>query len=73
MKTMKRKFKGEMGELIFYSALIALPLLQIAIFYFYVNFNSFLMAFQKYTFKDGFTWNGWTNFKNIWLDAICSW
>jgi ABC-type sugar transport system permease subunit len=68
MKTMKRKFKGEMGELIFYSALIALPLLQIAIFYFYVNFNSFLMAFQKYTFKDGFTWNGWTNFKNIWLD-----
>ena len=35
------------GDLIFYCALLAIPLLQIAIFYFGVNFQSFMMAFQK--------------------------
>ncbi len=71
MKMIKRKFKGDIGELIFYSALIALPLLQIAIFYFYVNFNSILLAFQRYDPKDGFVFldgNMWKNFLEIWKD-----
>ena len=35
------------GDVIFYVVLIAIPLIQIAIFYFGVNFQSFFMAFQK--------------------------
>ena len=33
---------------IFYCCILALPLLQFVIFYVYVNFNSFVMAFTKY-------------------------
>ena len=35
------------GDVIFYVVLLIIPLTQIAIFYFGVNFQSFLMAFQK--------------------------
>lgn len=35
-------------DLIFYVVMLALPMLQFAIFYLGVNFNSILMAFQKY-------------------------
>lgn len=55
MRTTKTKRTGDRADLIFYCLLIALPLLQIAIFYFYVNFNSILMAFQRYvTLEDKF-------------------
>jgi len=43
-KVMNKKTK----RLIFYIAVIALPVLQFAIFYLYVNFNSIILAFQKY-------------------------
>ena len=36
------------NQLIFYIAIMALPILQTLVFYFYVNFNSFLLAFQEY-------------------------
>ena len=35
------------GDLLFYCALLAIPLIQIAVFYFGVNFQSFMLAFQK--------------------------
>ena len=72
MKLTKLKRKGmrDVGELIFYICLVALPILQVAIFYFYVNFNSFLMAFQKYEplsmSANKFSWDGFTNFKLLW-------
>lgn len=53
-------------DLLFYISVVALPLLQIAIFYFYVNFNSFFLAFQEYnpvTLK--YDWAFWKNFDNI--------
>ena len=68
MKTLKRKFRGDMGERIFYGALIVLPLLQIAIFYFYVNYNSIALAFKSYTFEDGFYWDFDANFPRFWLE-----
>ena len=68
MKTLKKKFRGDIGELIFYSALIALPLLQIVIFYFYVNYNSIALAFKSYTFEDGFYWDFDANFPKFWLE-----
>lgn len=50
------------SDKIFYWALLALPLLQIAVFYFGVNFQSILMAFQRksgenYIFDPQKNWN----------------
>ena len=57
MKATNIKRKGDRSELLFYCALIALPILQVVIFYFYVNFNSVLMAFKSYdVMSDTFYW-----------------
>ena len=66
----KRKNKGDRGELIFYSTLIALPILQIIIFYFYVNFNSILLCFKDWdTINSKASWVGFDNFKELWNDV----
>ena len=51
----RRKKKINKKHLLFYIALIALPLLQYAIFYIFVNVNTFVLAFQDY---DAFTEKG---------------
>ena len=58
------KNKSERKRLLFYSLMIALPLAQVAIFYFGVNINSILLAFKEY---DGGTyhWVGFENFCNV--------
>jgi len=69
MRPTKIRRKGDKSELIFYSLLVALPLLQICIFYFYVNFNSILLSFQKYSkLTDTFTFDFGVNFSEIWYD-----
>ena len=40
--------KARRSELIFYTCLLILPMIQFAIYYVWVNSNSLLMAFQKY-------------------------
>ena len=54
------------GDKLFYAALLILPLLQVAVFYFGVNIQSVFMAFQSYeTVTDTFTWGigpNWTKF-----------
>lgn len=47
----KRK-KISKGGTVFFATMMALPLLQFVVFYFVVNFNSILLAFQKYTITD---------------------
>ena len=57
---------AKVKDLIFYIGLIALPILQISIFYFGVNFRSFFLAFQKYNPETmQFEFAGWVNFDNI--------
>ena len=69
MKTAKIKHKGDVSELIFYISLIALPVIQVAIFYFYVNFNSIMMSFKTYdTLKDKFVWDFGANFSRLWTE-----
>ncbi len=57
----------EKKRLLFYSCYIFIPLLQFCIFYIYVNFNSIMLAFQKYEVKTGTGYNitfaGFENFK----------
>ena len=55
------------GDILFYWGILLLPLIQIAIFYFAVNINSFLMAFQKYNpVKNSYYFvNGFENFAQI--------
>ena len=67
MKATNIKRKGDRSELLFYCALIALPILQVVIFYFYVNFNSVLMAFKSYdVMSDTFYWDFGANFSRFW-------
>ena len=68
----KKRFQSrEKKRLIFYSLIMFLPLLQFCIFYIYVNFNSFLMAFQK---TDGLTYQttfaGFENFEKAWETLV---
>lgn len=54
------------NKLIFTITMLALPILQILVFYVYVNFNSFLTAFQRYDDLTGeYVMNGFENFKDV--------
>jgi ABC-type sugar transport system permease subunit len=54
------------NKLIFAISFLALPILQVLIFYIYVNLNSFFTAFQKYdAVSDSYVFNGLNNFKDI--------
>ncbi len=53
-------------KLLFYCCLIALPLLQYAIFYVYVNFNSFVLAFSKLDTVGNSAPAGFNNFADVW-------
>ena len=66
----KVKRKGDRGEALFYAAIVAFPLLQILVFYFYVNFNSILLCFKDWP-ASGTTprWVGFENFKDLWKDV----
>lgn len=70
-KTKNGLKKLENSKRIFYWGMMALPLLQFALFYFYVNFSSVLMAFQKYVPNEGelgytMQFIGFTNFATAW-------
>lgn len=69
MQTTKKRRITDKDDFIFYLALIALPILQVIIFYFYVNFNSVLLAFKKYDkINDTFIWNQCANFTKFWKE-----
>lgn len=61
--------KSQRQSLVFYIGFFALPILQLLIFYFVVNINSFLLAFKKYNLKTlDFEWAGLDNFRQIFYD-----
>lgn len=64
----KRKYSDKREQLIFYCIMIAIPVIQICIFYFGVNFNSFVLAFKSYT-ADGVKY-GFDNFKQVFFDLF---
>lgn len=56
-------FVKNKGDIIFYCLVLLIPVLQICIFYFGVNFQSILMAFQSYSTVDNVF--SWEPIKNI--------
>ena len=60
-------FVRNKGDILFYCLLLIIPLTQIAIFYFGVNFQNILMSFQSYSTKENvFYWDASTNFTKFW-------
>lgn len=79
-------FAKNKGDILFYCLVLIIPLTQIAIFYFGVNFQSILMSFQTYsTVKNVFSWDPEANIMkfvdevkstNFWLmvrDSVFVW
>ncbi len=52
-KKKKRLNERRRKQLIFYTCMLIIPVVQFCIFYVYVNFNSFILAFQEYSIKEG--------------------
>ena len=62
-------------KLAFYTILMAIPVIQISLFYVYVNFSSFLMAFRNYSLTDEgmiytYSWENFVNFQNGWAELV---
>ena len=71
VKNEKRINYRRKKQKIFYTCLLVIPVVQFLIFYVYVNFNSFVLAFEQYQYKKdalGFdiTFAGLSNFKTAW-------
>lgn len=66
-KGQTRLFKRNTKRMVFYILMLIIPLLQFCIFYIYANFNSVLLAFQKYEMKlDGLGYKvTFANFDNF--------
>ena len=63
-------FAKNKGDILFYCLVLLIPITQICIFYFGVNFQSILMSFQSYsTTKNVFYWDFSANV-NTFLDEI---
>ena len=62
-------FSKNKGDILFYCLILLIPLTQIAIFYFGVNFQSIMMAFQRYvTTENKFYWDPAANFNQFKAD-----
>lgn len=67
MISISKRDKRNRSEKLFFWALVALPLLQFAVFYIGVNFNSVLLAFKEYSVKDDtYTFVWFKNFASVW-------
>ncbi len=62
---MKRTGQRRRRQYLFFLALLALPLLQFAVFYVGVNLNSVLLTFRNYSYDDGYTWVGFDNIRRV--------
>ena len=75
--TSKRKAglrQRDVKNWIFIAVMAAIPMVQFAIFYIYVNFNTVLMSFQSYEINKAtglgkYVWNNFANFKEVWRNV----
>ncbi|MBQ3506214.1 MAG: sugar ABC transporter permease [Clostridia bacterium] len=58
--------KARMVETLFYISIVILPMLQLSLYYVYVNFDAFFMSFQQWDAITGeFSWVGFDNFRKV--------
>ena len=57
--------KIRLHRALFLLSIMILPLVSFALLYVYVNFNSFLLAFQSIDIAGNYTFVGWENFKEF--------
>ena len=68
----KRVSRRKIGELIFYICMVALPMLQVCVFFIAVNINSVFLAFKEFTVDGTFRYVGLANFKEFFEMAFGS-
>ncbi len=68
----KKSAISRKGDILFYWGVLLLPLIQIAIFYFAVNINSILMAFQTHVGDGVYVFSGFSNFADIFASTNAS-
>lgn len=57
---------GKRSALIFYICILALPVLQLCVFYVGINVNTIKLAFQRFDYANGeYVFNGLTNFREF--------
>lgn len=76
--TVRKKRSGlrqrDVKNWIFIAIMSAIPLIQFAVFYIYVNFNTIILSFQEYTIVDpvnnigAYKWNNFGNFTKVWKE-----
>ena len=64
----KSKKKKPIGEIIFILSLLVFPLIQVAIWYFYLNFEAVAQAFKNVNPDLTYDWVGFKNFTEVWAD-----
>ena len=64
-KKKERMLKGKHKDLIFYCALMTIPIVQFCVFYIGVNFNSILLSFQKIDLANQTTTWTFANFSEV--------
>lgn len=64
----KKWGKRRRMDLLFYSIILAWPVIQFLVFYVFVNLNSVLLAFKEYSGDGTFNWAGLDNFKKLFND-----
>ena len=69
MEKRKTEMSYNKKRLIFYCLVMLIPIIQVCIFYFYINFRSFGLGFFEYESSNGqYSFIGLQNFKQIFLD-----
>lgn len=69
MKEAKQINSRKRQKIIFYCLLLAFPLVQNAIFYLFVNFNSILLSFKTYT-ATGYEFVGFSNYQKVFSEIV---
>ena len=55
---------------LFIASIVTIPMLSFAFFYVYINFNSFLLAFQSIDVNENYSFVGFDNFKKFFSTVL---
>lgn len=62
--------RGKRSGMFFYIGVLIIPMIQFCIFYIVLNANVFILAFKEYELDGSYTWAGFQNFKQVFVDIF---